>query len=81
MALSSEAIMAPDLAGTMASSLEGSAEGVDVTAFPGDDGYRTDLRNNDTDNDGLLDSAEIFSITKEYGKRERFSPTHRKFQK
>ncbi|NVM30278.1 MAG: hypothetical protein HWN65_15645 [Candidatus Helarchaeota archaeon] len=79
MALSSEAIMAPDLAGTMASSSEGSAEGVDVTAFPGDDGYRTDLRNNDTDNDGLLDSAEIFSITKEYGKRERFSPTHHEF--
>ncbi len=39
--------------------------------YPGKDGFITHLRNNDTDNDALLDSSEVFSITKEYGKRER----------
>jgi len=41
--------------------------------YPGGDGYITNALCNDTDADGLLDSAESVSLHKEYGKRERMT--------
>ena len=41
--------------------------------YPGADGFVTNPRNNDTDSDGLIDSAESVSLTREYGQRERFT--------
>jgi len=38
---------------------------------PGKDGYITDAMNNDTDGDGIIDSAEGYGRVEEYGKREK----------
>ncbi|MHA1253076.1 MAG: hypothetical protein ACTSRP_24020, partial [Candidatus Helarchaeota archaeon] len=39
--------------------------------YPGKDGFITDAFNNDTDGDGLIDSAEVYSTVKEYGVRKK----------